>query len=80
MFSLVLLFQTELERNRIREKLIQNNVYPAILWRVPNTVDESVFNLSVRMLSIHCDSRYNGKEILELQQKIKYVICNDTNI
>jgi hypothetical protein len=46
--------------------LISNSVYPAILWNVPETVSGSSRNFSERMLSIHCDGRYNEEDIKQL--------------
>lgn len=63
-FSLVIYFEDSLERDRFRNYLINHNIYPAILWRLPN---ESLFadalDFSRRIISIHCDARYNRNDI-----------------
>ena len=63
-FSLVIYFDDSLERDRFRSYLINHIIYPAILWRLPN---ESLFadalDFSRRMISIHCDARYNRNDI-----------------
>ena len=63
-FSLVIYFEDSLERDRFRNYLINHNIYPAILWRLPS---ESLFaealDFSQRMISIHCDARYNINDI-----------------
>lgn len=66
MFSLVLLLENKTKRDKVRRSLIENCVYPAILWNVPETVSEESKIFSERMLSIHCDGRYNEEEIKHL--------------
>lgn len=65
-FSLILLFQTGEHRNIYRRELISQNVYPAILWHTPEDISESANYFSDRMLSIHCDARYNKYDIIRL--------------
>lgn len=66
MFSLVLLFDNKAQRNKVRISLIENCVYPAILWNVPDTASDESKCFSERMLSIHCDGRYNEMDIKQL--------------
>lgn len=66
-FSIVLLFDTLSERNRVRNALIEHRIYPAILWDVPSTADSDIINVSCSMLSIHCDARYSTEDILQLK-------------
>jgi len=66
-FSLVLLAKTKCEREDLRNYLIQNSVYPAILWKIPDdTIFKDAKNFSDRMLSIHCDARYDPNDIKQL--------------
>lgn len=76
-FSLIALFETEEKRNDIRRKLIAESIYPAVLWNVPNHVSGSVKEFSSRMLSIHCDGRYNDDDIGIMQSKLKKVLRYD---
>lgn len=66
-FSLVILMESAEERERLRKYMIQNQIYPAILWRMP---EDSEFgeakDFSDRMLSVHCDIRYSRKDIIEM--------------
>lgn len=62
-FSIVILSESQEERERFRQYLIQNSIYPAILWRVPKTASKESFDFGNRMLSIHCDARYNCQAI-----------------
>ncbi len=66
MFSLVLLLDNKMQRDKVRRSLIDNCVYPAILWNVPETASEESKIFSERMLSIHCDGRYNEENIKQL--------------
>lgn len=66
LFSLVLLLESRLHRDVVRKHLIENSVYPAILWSVPDSASESSRDFSERMLSIHCDGRYTENDIKQL--------------
>lgn len=66
MFSLVLLFDTKETRDKVRKHLIEECVYPAILWAVPESASENAVNFSERMLSVHCDGRYSEDDIQQL--------------
>lgn len=66
MFSLVLLLESKDRRDALRKDLIDKCVYPAILWIVPDSASEESKRFSERMLSIHCDGRYNEEDIKQL--------------
>ena len=63
MFSLIVLTESQKQREIIRHRLIENAVYPAILWQVPKETNMNVQDFSRRMLSIHCDGRYVENDI-----------------
>lgn len=73
-FSLVLLFDTPEERDRVRKALIERQIYPAVLWYVPDTASNEVHSFSRRMLSIHCDGRYTKEDIKQLKSILVKVI------
>ena len=73
-FSLVLVFDSHDKRDKVRQALIENNVYPAILWCIPSPTDGDVFMMSNNILSIHCDARYSEEDIRELKLIIQKVI------
>lgn len=75
-FSLVLLFEKPDERDRVRKALIDHQIYPAVLWNVPETSSDEVKSFSIRMLSIHCDGRYTREVILQLKSLIETVLYN----
>ena len=72
-FSLVLVFDSHAERNRVRMSLIERGIYPTVLWRIPLVSDTEVFNFSQVMLSIHCDARYSHDEVLAMKSIIESV-------
>lgn len=73
-FSLVLLFDTPEERDRVRKSLIEHQIYPAVLWNVPDTASFEVKSFSRRMLSIHCDARYTADDIQQVKTIIESIL------
>lgn len=73
-FSLVLFFDSLQGRDRVRKSLIENNIYPAILWDVPAPTDGEIFKFSRGMLSIHCDARYSTDDIQKLKSIIESIL------
>lgn len=73
-FSLILVFDDFFDRQRVRKELIEKQVYPAVLWNVPESKNEDVFLISRGMLSIHCDGRYSQDDILQLKSIIESVL------
>lgn len=74
-FSLVLLFDSLDERDRVRKELIANQIYPAVLWNIPHCpADSELFLFSRGMLSIHCDGRYNTADIQQMKTIIESII------
>lgn len=73
--SAVLIFDTTERRNFVCEKLIQSRIYPAILWPlerpVINGTPERYVDLSRRILSIHCDMRYNESDMIYVGTQIR---------
>lgn len=77
-FSLILLFDSLSERDRVRKELIAHQIYPAILWSLPHCpADGELFQFSRGMLSIHCDGRYTKEEILQMKSIIDSVLNSD---
>lgn len=74
MFSLVVLTDSKEQRDTLRQRLIESNVYPAILWPVPDTTSLEVQDFSHRMLSVHCDGRYTEDDIQQLANIVNQAI------
>ena len=66
LFSMVILLENKNMRDTLRKRLIEECVYPAILWTVPEGTSDYSRNFSERMLSIHCDGRYSEEDIRHL--------------
>lgn len=78
-FSLTLLMESAKEREKMRSYMIHHQIYPAILWRMPNDSEfAEAKDLSERILSVHCDIRYNQEDIEQLCNLINGFY--DTNI
>lgn len=73
-FSLVLLFDSPEERDKVRQSLIEYQVYPAVLWNVPDAASCEVKRFSRRMLSIHCDARYTADDIQQMKTIIESIL------
>ncbi len=73
-FSLVLLFDDPDERDRVRKELIAHQIYPAVLWNVPDAPSCEVKSFSRRMLSIHCDARYSAEDIQRMRAIIESIL------
>lgn len=66
-FSGIIVFDSAERRDYVRQKLISDGVYPAVLWPLENPVvcaiDPKHTRFSKRMLSIHCDMRYDPQDM-----------------
>lgn len=72
-FGLVLEFKSNSERENFRKYLIENNVFPAVLW--PNQISDLDKEVESRILFVHMDYRYSENEITEIVKIInKYFI------
>ncbi len=70
-FSIIILCNTEKERTALRRHLINNMIYPAILWNMPeDSKFKDALYFSKRMISVHCDARYSRNEIKEMCNRI----------
>ncbi len=73
-FSAILLFANQTLRDRIRTHLVESSIYPAVLWArgKPGTggVSELDHSLANRMLSVHCDGRYDQSDMDRLAAAI----------
>lgn len=67
-FSFVFILRTELKREQVRQYLIQNNLYPVVLWKIPNENSRHALDFSKRMLSIPCDARYTEVDIMRMKE------------
>ena len=71
-FSATIVCGSKENRDGLRNRLISSNIYPAVLWSIPEgeSVSFGARSFSERMLSIHCDGRYSIHDIMEMKQMI----------
>jgi len=66
-FSGILVFDSPGRCEFVRQRLIASGVYPAVLWPLDKPVVSGIpkehVDFSHRMLSIHCDMRYNESDM-----------------
>ena len=75
-FSIVFLFDTENQRDRIRDHLIKNRIYPAIFWDLPVDLDDSLgLDFASRMLAIPCDFRYKIADLQRMAVTLEQAIA-----
>lgn len=67
-FGLIFLFDDEQERNAMKNYLIENKIYAAVLW--PNQQVKNAIDFSARILFIHCDDRYNLADMQYIAESI----------
>lgn len=65
-FALVIILSSHDARERLRTELIRNDVYPAVLWNIPEEIDRDSASVGNRMMAIHCDGRYSADDMTEL--------------
>lgn len=75
-FSIILKFNTSDIREKAKSLLIENNIYPAVLWDIPGDEKNSIHNTSETLLSIHCDGRYDDNDMEELKQKVTGILAS----
>jgi len=73
-FSLVLKLGNKEERDKLRMQMIENQIYPAVLWNVPESISNEIVEFCQTMLSVHCDGRYTLSDILFLTNKLERML------
>ena len=72
-FSVVVVMDSRERRERVRRALIEQRIYPAVLWPLEDPVlplaTESV-ELSRRILSLHCDYRYVAEDMRRVAEAV----------
>ncbi len=66
-------------RDGLKEFLIENNVFPAILWPFEHPaviLPKSTLELSRNILSLHCDGRYESADMDKVAKLVhRYMEC-----
>lgn len=77
-FSLVLTFPDRPLRDRVRRHLIENRIYPALLWDFPEDSDGvslEALSFSGRSLSLPVDYRYRESDLARAVGMIEQALC-----
>lgn len=74
-FSAVILIEDRELHNSLRTELIAHRIYPTTLWPMDKPAIDDIppeyLAFSHRMLSIQCDARYTGKDLLRVADIIR---------
>lgn len=74
-FALTLVLNTADEREDVRRALIEERVYPAVLWSLDEPemagIPAEHVDLASRVLSIHCDHRYTAADMIRVAEIAK---------
>lgn len=76
-FSLVMLLDSNERRQFVRNRLIQTNIYPAVLWALPESASQISKDISERMLSLHCDGRYTEADIRQMAFRVNEALMTE---
>lgn len=76
-FNAILLFPSELIRNRFQKCLIEKNIYVTIHWKQGSASTPFSFDLCNRIITVPVDQRYNSEEINKIAKSIAEIsnIC-----
>ena len=69
-FALILQFSSIKQRDIFKSNLIQKQVYPAVLWNIPQEQSQEIVNIGQTLLSIHCDARYDSQDVALLKKQL----------
>jgi len=73
-FSVALVLDSAERRERVRARLLEKRVYPAVLWPLDSPVvpvGEAARDLAGRLLSIPCDARYSGADMARVGEILR---------
>ncbi len=72
-FGVVTVLETAALRERVRARLLEARVYPAVLWPLERTVvpvRSAARDLSRRILVLHCDGRYDRDDMRRVGEAV----------
>jgi hypothetical protein len=73
-FSVALVLDSAERRDRVRARLLERRIYPAVLWPLDAPlvpVGEAARDLASRFLSIPCDARYSGADMARVGEILR---------
>jgi hypothetical protein len=78
-FSVVVVFDTPQRRQFVRRRLIDANLYPAVLWPLDNALWTDIparhRNFSRCMISLPCDMRYGRSDLERVADAVLQAVC-----
>jgi hypothetical protein len=76
-FAATLVFERAEDRERVRAALVEQRIYPAVLWSLETPAVSGIpvehVELSRRVLSLHCDFRYTPDDLRRVAQAVRRV-------
>jgi len=73
-FSVILYFNTTRIKEFFFNSLLENKIYPAILWPIKEGLSKQIpssnIDFSNKMFSLHCDYRYNAEDMSRISENI----------
>ena len=69
-FALVLAFDSLVQREKIKSRLIEHGIYPSILWTLPHAQDQRTVDFGDRSLTIPCHYQYTDSDIKEVAETL----------
>lgn len=77
-FSLILLLPNRSLRDDLKRRLVDARIYPAVLWPLDEPVVTGIADddrdVAARMLSLHCDFRYQPRDIERVAQFVREAV------
>ncbi|MHB1046997.1 MAG: hypothetical protein ACYC4P_13400 [Thermoanaerobaculia bacterium] len=75
-FAAIMMFESTEQRDRVRSALIEQRIYPAILWALGEFArrDQKAMSVSSRNLALHCDHRYTFRDMNRVAQSIRRAV------
>lgn len=81
-FNVTVLTETHRQREHLRLALIKRQIYPAILWSLDNQELQGIpvrhIELSKRVLSLHCDARYNLNDVKRVVSNLSDILKTES--
>lgn len=72
-FGVPLLMRTPAEAEEVKRTLIENEIYPAVIWPQPDEMHSETM-ISKRLLLLHTDHRYGSAEMERTAQTVRLAI------
>jgi hypothetical protein len=62
-FCVVLVFNSLAQRGWVKQQLIENNIYPSVLWFLPRETEPQAVDWGNRSLTLHCHYQYSESDM-----------------